>query len=87
VLNESYHNELIDKYSDFKSCDRLSDISATIILKNYSSKNIHFNFPRGYNLNRIINLLYKVFAKEIFKKFPDFPPDTCSKVKRIGGSK
>ncbi|GAB6279576.1 MAG: hypothetical protein STSR0006_15880 [Lentimicrobium sp.] len=87
VLNESYHNELVNKYSDFKDCDRLSDISATIILKNYSSKNIHFNFPRGYNLNRIINLLYKVFAKEIFKKFPDFPPDTCSKVKRIGGSK
>jgi len=87
VLNEFYHNELITKYSDFKDYDRLSDISATIILKNYSSKNIHFNFPRGYNLNRIINLLYKVFAKEIFKKFPDFPPDTCTKVKRIGGSK
>lgn len=87
VLNESYHNELINKYSDFKDCDKLSDISATIILKNYNSKNIHFNFPRSYNLDRIINLLYKVFAKEIFKKFPDFPPDTCSKVKRIGGSK
>lgn len=87
MLNEFYHNELTNKYSDFKDCDRLSDISATIILKNYSSKNIYFNFPRGYNLNRIVNLLYKVFAKEIFKKFPDFPPDTCSKVKRIGGSK
>lgn len=74
MLNESYHNVLIDKYSEFKGCDRLSDISATIILKNYSSKNINFNFPRGYDLNRIINLLYKVFAKEIFKEYADFPP-------------
>lgn|GEM_PF-379522 len=74
MLNEYYYNELIDKYSEFKGCDRLSDISTTLILKNYSSKNIHFNFPRGYDLNRIINLLYKVFAKEIFKEYADFPP-------------
>jgi hypothetical protein len=87
VLNESYYKELVNKYSDFKDCDRLSDISATIIFQNYSSRNIHFNFPKGYNLNKIINLLYKVFAKEIFKKFSDFPPDTCNKVKKIGGSK
>jgi hypothetical protein len=42
-----------------------------MILDNYRKRNVYFNFPKGYNLQGIINLLYENLSKQIFKDHPD----------------
>jgi hypothetical protein len=42
-----------------------------MILDNYRSRNVYFNFPKGYNLQEITNLLYENLSKQIFTKCAD----------------
>jgi hypothetical protein len=42
-----------------------------MILDNYRKRNVYFNFPKGYNLQEITNLLYETLSKEIFKNCAD----------------
>jgi hypothetical protein len=42
-----------------------------LILTNYKSKIIHFNFPENYDLKRITNLLYEKLSKQIFSDHAD----------------
>lgn len=71
ILNENYYNDLINKYSIQQDCNKIVSLSTSMILSNYRSSNVYFNFPKGYDLNAIINLLYENFAKHIFADFAD----------------
>jgi hypothetical protein len=42
-----------------------------MILDNYRSRNVYFNFPKGYDLQKITNLLYENLSKQIFTKHAD----------------
>ncbi len=69
ILNEEYYNTLINKYSNPQDCNKVVFLSISMILDNYRNKNVHFNFPRDYDLQQIINLLYEYFSKQIFSKY------------------
>ena len=71
ALNENYYNDLINKYSIQQDCDKTIYLSASMILDNYKCKNCHFNFPKDYNLQEIINLLYEDLSKQIFINHAD----------------
>ncbi len=71
ILNEIYYNSLIDKYSISLDCERVLHLTVKLILNNYDKRNLHFNFPKGYNLQGIINLLYENLSKQIFKNHAD----------------
>jgi hypothetical protein len=42
-----------------------------MILDTYGNKNVHFNFPKGYDLKEITNLLYENLSKRIFTNYAD----------------
>lgn len=71
VLNENYYKDLIDKYSIQQNCNKVVSLSISMILGNYRNKNIYFNFPQGYDLQEIFNLLYEKLAKQIFIDYAD----------------
>lgn len=71
MLNENYYNTLIDKYSTNQDCNKLISLTTNVILNNYSSKNVYFNFPKGFDLKEIINLLYEDLSKQIFSNHAD----------------
>jgi mRNA-degrading endonuclease HigB of HigAB toxin-antitoxin module len=71
ILNENYYKDLINKYSIQQDCNKTVYLSDSMIIKNYESRNVYFNFPKGYDLQKIINLLYENLSKQIFKKYAD----------------
>ncbi len=71
ILNEKYYNALINKYSIRRDCDKMVCLSTSMILDNYRSRNVYFNFPKDYNLQKITNLLYQDLSKQIFLNHAD----------------
>jgi len=71
MLNENYYNALINKHSIPHDCNQTIYLTTSMILNNYRSKNVCFNFPKGYDLKAITNLLYESLSKEIFKEHAD----------------
>jgi hypothetical protein len=71
ILNEKYYNALINKYSILQDCNNVAEITSAAIVSNDEGKNIHFNFPRDYDLQQIINLLYEYFSIQIFSNYAD----------------
>jgi hypothetical protein len=71
ILNENYYNDLINKYSIQQDCNKIVCLSTSMILGNYRSRNVYFNFPKGYNLQEITNLLYEDLSKQIFINHAD----------------
>ncbi|HNY05000.1 MAG TPA: hypothetical protein PKL23_00935 [Candidatus Egerieousia sp.] len=87
MLNESYYKKLLNKYSISDDCNRLVQLSTAIVLDNYRNRNICFKFPVNYDIVNIVNTLYESLSKYIFQNHSDFPPSTCEKFKKIGGSR
>ena len=71
MLNQKYYNALINKYSIQQDCDKIVYLSTSMILDNYRSRNVYFNFPKDYNLLEITNLLYQDLSQQIFLKHAD----------------
>jgi len=71
ILNESYYNSLLDKYSIYNDIEWVACLTTKLILKNYKKNNLHFNFPKGYDLQKTINLIYETLSKQIFKEYAD----------------
>jgi len=71
MLNGNYYKELISKHSISQDCNKLAHITASVILTNYKGGNVYFNFPKGYNLQEITNLLYEDLSKQIFINHAD----------------
>ncbi|MDR0972043.1 MAG: hypothetical protein LBM25_06645 [Bacteroidales bacterium] len=71
MLNKNYYTALIDKFPVQQDCNEIVYLSASMILKNYKNRNIHFNFPKNYDLKEIINLLYEDLSKQIFANHAD----------------
>lgn len=71
ILNEKYYNALINKYSIREDCNKVVSLSFSMIFGNYRNKNVHFDFPKGYDLQQIINLLYEDLSQLIFKQHAD----------------
>jgi hypothetical protein len=84
ILNENYYNTLINKYSIQEDCNKTVCLSTSIILGNYGSRNVYFNFPKGYDLREITNFLYENLSKQIFTKHADITGYSVGdKLKRI----
>lgn len=71
ILNDKYYNDLINKYSIRQDCNKLAMLSASLIMSNYSSRNVHFNFPKEYNLHEIINILYEQLSIQVFNTYAE----------------
>ncbi|PLB85342.1 hypothetical protein C0T31_11430 [Dysgonamonadaceae bacterium] len=71
ILNQKYYNALINKYSIQQDCNKIVYLSISMILDNYRSRNVYFNFPKGYNLQEITNLLYQYLSQQIFLNHAD----------------
>jgi hypothetical protein len=71
MLNENYYNALINKYSIQQDCNKTVYLSTSMILDNYRSRNVYFNFPKGYDLQKITNRLYEHLSKQIFINHAD----------------
>lgn len=71
MLNQNYYETLLDKYSISQDCNKLNYLTSAIILDNYRDKNIYFNFPQGYDLQGVVNLLYENLSKQIFINYAD----------------
>jgi tRNA C32,U32 (ribose-2'-O)-methylase TrmJ len=86
TLNIKYYNTLINKYSIQKNCNKTVYLSTVaIIMDNYRRKNVCFNFPKGYDLKAIINMLYENFSKDIFANHADITDYSIgNKLKRTG---
>ena len=67
ILDEKYYNDLTSKYAPTQKGHRADEITTAAITDTYTSQNMHFNFPRGYDLKVITNLLYENFSKQIFR--------------------
>ncbi len=66
ILNENYYNTLINKYSIQQDDDETVNLSYSMIVNNYRSRNVYFNFPKGFDLQKITNLLYEYLSRQIF---------------------
>ncbi len=66
ILNQKYYNALINKYSIQQDCNKIVYLSTSMILDNYRSRNVYFNFPKDYNLQEITNQLYQDLSQQIF---------------------
>ena len=71
ILNENYYRKLFEKYLIQKGSNVVANITAAALINTYNERNVYFNFPKGYDLKTIINLLYENFAKHIFLHFAD----------------
>ena len=71
ILNEKYYKELTNKFAIPKDCNKSVEITTAVIWNAYNTHNVYFNFPKGYDLKEITNLLYENFSKHIFTKFAD----------------
>lgn len=71
ILNENYYRKLFEKYLIQKGSNVVADITVAALMNTYKERNVYFNFPKGYDLKVIINLLYENFAKHIFSHFAD----------------
>jgi len=82
MLNENYYNILMKKY---ETCNDVVYLTTNVILSNYRTKNLHFNFPKGYDLKVIINYLYDLFSTQVFTNYADFTNYSIGdKLKRKG---
>ena len=73
ILNEKHYKGLTNKYTITEDCDKSVEITVAAILSAYNTRNVHFNFPKSYELKTITNVLYENFSKYIFTNFADFP--------------
>jgi hypothetical protein len=71
ILNENYYNTLINKYSLQQNCNKAVYLSTSMICDVYGNKNVYFNFPKDYDLQKIVNPLYENLSKQIFKDHAD----------------
>lgn len=71
LINENYYKQIIKKYLVHENSCATVEITMAAIVENYRTKIIHFNFPKDYCLEEVINLLYENFSKKIFSNFAD----------------
>lgn len=77
MLNPIYYKELLNSY-DSIGCDetnKVTFLSANLILSNYPKQNIHINIPDFSEIyDRILAIIFEKLSISIFQKYADFPP-------------
>jgi len=77
ILNTAYYKELLDSFNsiDCGETNKVTFLSANLILSNYPKQNIHINIP---NLSEIYDqtlaIIFENVSISIFQKHADFPP-------------
>lgn len=79
MLNEDYYNQLLDKFSISNENDKITRLTSAMILQKnvtenscfYENKNIGFSFPKGYDITKIVNVLFEELSKNIFINHAD----------------
>ena len=75
MINPNYYKTLFSKYSVVCECYKTAYLTTEIILENYNTQKIHFNFS-GTNFQFVItvNQLYEKLVNVIFLTNAEFPP-------------
>lgn len=78
ILNPTYYNSLLSLVVESEysaNTPKVVSISASLILLNYSKRNIHINTPNSQETySHILSIIFEKLSISIFQKYADFPP-------------